>query len=72
MNDLATLVIFLARTGVPYSTFTDPECIDEGSVKNGAVITISIRSTAHLNFDINGRLVGSSEDSVRSHILRKK
>lgn len=70
MNELATLIIFLSKTGVQYTTFTDPECIDEESVKSGAVIAISIRDAAHLNFDINGRLVGSSTDMAKTHIKR--
>lgn len=67
MNDLANLMLFLSSSGVQYSTYTDPDCIDEESVKAGAVLCISIRDAAHMNFDANGNLVGSSTDSAKSH-----
>lgn len=71
MNDLTNLMLFLASSGVHYSTYTNPDCIDEESVKAGAVICISIRDAAHMNFDSKGNLVGSSTDSKDSHKLRK-
>jgi hypothetical protein len=70
MNELTTLIVFLSKTNVEYLTFTDPDCIDDQSVKDGAVIAISIRGSAHLNFDYEGRLVGSSRDCANSHIKR--
>jgi hypothetical protein len=70
MNDLASLFLFLEQTGTQYFTFTDPEFIDEESVKLGAVIAISVRGTAHFNFDKDGRLIGSSTDSIKSHMKR--
>ena len=71
MNDLANLVLFLASSGVEYFTYTDPNCIDEESVKDGAVLAISIRGTAHMNFDAKGNLVGSSTDCTGSHRRKK-
>ena len=71
MNDLANLMLFLASSGVEYFTFTDPDCIDEESVEFGAVIAISIRGAAHMNFDAKGNLVGSSTDSIKSHRRKK-
>lgn len=71
MNDLATLMLFLASSGVEYYTFTDPVCIDEESVKAGAVLAISIRGAAHMNFDAKGNLVGSSTDCAKSHRRKK-
>lgn len=35
MNDLANLMLFLASSKVQYSTYTNPDCIDEESVKLG-------------------------------------
>lgn len=67
MNDLANLMIFLASSKVEYFTYTNPDCIDEESVKLGAVLAISIREAAHMNFDAKGNLVGSSTDSAKSH-----
>lgn len=71
MNDLANLMLFLASSGVEYFTYTDPNCIDEESVKDGAVIAISIRGAAHMNFDAKGSLVGSSTDCTGSHRKKK-
>lgn len=67
MNDLANLMLFLAGSGVQFDMFTDPDCIDEESVELGAVLAISIRGAAHMNFDAKGNLVGSSTDSANSH-----
>lgn len=71
MNDLATLMLFLSSSGVEYSTYTNPDCIDEDSVKAGAVLCISIRDATHMNFDAKGNLVGSSTDSAKSHRSKK-
>lgn len=71
MNDLANLMLFLSSSKVQYSTYTNPDCIDEESVKAGAVLAISIRDAAHMNFDANGNLVGSSTDSAKSHRSKK-
>ena len=71
MNDLANLMLFLASSGIEYFTYTDPNCIDEESVKDGAVLAISIRGTAHMNFDAKGNLVGSSTDCTGSHRRKK-
>jgi hypothetical protein len=71
MNDLANLMIFLASSKVPYSTYTDPDCIDDQSVKDGAVLSISIRDAVNMNFDAEGSLVGSSTDSAKSHRSKK-
>jgi len=71
MNELTMLTMFLASTGVQHTMFTDKQFIDEESVNAGAVISVSIRDSAHLNFDINGKLVGSSTDSAKSYKKRK-
>ena len=71
MNDLANLMLFLASSGVEYSTYTDPDCIDEESVRLGAVLAISIRGAVHMNFDAKGNLVGSSTDCAKSHRRKK-
>ena len=71
MNDLTNLVLFLASSGVEYFTYTDPDCIDEESVKLGAVLSISIRGAAHMNFDAKGNLVSSSTNCARSHRRKK-
>jgi hypothetical protein len=71
MKEITKILNFLNSTGVPYSVWTEPQFIDEDSVKKGAIISISIRDSAHLNFNKDGYLVGSSTDSVKSHILRK-
>ncbi len=71
MNDLVNLVLFLSSSGVQYSTYTDPDCIDEDSVKDGAVLAISIRGAAHMNFDAKGNLIGSSTDCAKSHRRKK-
>lgn len=71
MNDLANLMLFLASSGVEYFIYTDPDCIDEESVESGAVIAISIRGAAHMNFDAKGNLVGSSTDCAKSHRRKK-
>lgn len=71
MNDLANLIIFLFNSGVQYTTYTDPDCIDEESVKAGAVFCISIRDAAHMNFDAKGNLIGSSTDCAKSHRSKK-
>jgi hypothetical protein len=71
MNDLANLMLFLISSGVEYFTFTNPTCIDEESVKLGAVLSISIRGAAHMNFDAKGNLVGSSTDYAKSHKRKK-
>ena len=72
MNDLANFMIFLANSGVEFSMYTDPECIDEDSVKDGAVLCISIRDSAHMNFNKLGDLVGSSTDCIKTHKRKKK
>lgn len=71
MNDLANLMLFLASSEVEYFTYTDPNCIDEESVEAGAVIAISIRGAAHMNFDAKGNLIGSSTDCTGSHRKKK-
>lgn len=71
MNDLANLILFLANSKVEYITYTDPDCIDEESVKLGAVLAISIRGAVHMNFDAKGNLVGSSTDCATSHRRKK-
>jgi hypothetical protein len=71
MNDLANLMLFLASSKVQYRTYTDPDCIDEESVKDGAVLCISIRDAAHMNFDAKGNLVGSSRDCAKSYEAKK-
>jgi hypothetical protein len=71
MNELVNLMLFLSNTGVEYFTYTDPDCIDEESVKAGAVLAISIRGAAHMNFDNKGNLVGSSTDCAKSHRRKK-
>jgi hypothetical protein len=71
MNDLANLIIFLFNSGVQYTTYTDPDCIDEESVKAGAVLCVSIRDAAHMNFDAKGNLIGSSTDCAKSHRSKK-
>ena len=71
MNDLATLMLFLSSSGVEYSTYTNPDSIDEDSVTAGAVLCISIRDAVHMNFDAKGNLVGSSTDSAKSHRSKK-
>ena len=65
-------MVFLAGSKVEYQTFTDPECIDEDSVAAGAVLAISIRGAAHMNFDAKGNLVGSSTDCAKSHKKKKQ
>lgn len=67
MNDLANLMLFLASSNVEYFKYTNPDCIDEESVTAGAVLAISIRGAAHMNFDAKGNLVGSSTDCAKSH-----
>jgi hypothetical protein len=71
MNDLANLMLFLASSKVQYTMHTKPHCIDEESVKNGAVLCISIRDAVHMNFDAKGNLVGSSTDCAKSHRSKK-
>lgn len=71
MNDLTNLMIFLAGSGVEYQTWAEPQFIDEESVEAGAVIVISIRGVAHMNFDAKGNLVGSSTDCAKSHRRKK-
>ena len=71
MKEITKLLKFLDSTGVPYSTWTEPQYIDEESVKKGAVISVSIRDSAHLNFNKEGTLIGSSTDCAKSHIIRK-
>jgi hypothetical protein len=71
MNDLANLMLFLASSEVQYTMYTKPDFIDEDSVKAGAVLAISIRDTAHMNFDAKGNLVGSSTDCAKSYKHKK-
>lgn len=71
MNDLANLMLFLVSSGVEYQTWAEPQFIDEESVEAGAVIAISIRGVAHMNFDAKGNLVGSSTDCAKSHRRKK-
>ena len=71
MNDLASLMLFLSISEVEYQTWAEPKFIDEESVKAGAVLAISIRGAAHMNFDAKGNLVGSSTDCAKSHRRRK-
>ncbi len=71
MNDLVNLMLFLSNTGVEYQTWAEPQFIDEESIKLGAVLSISIRGTAHMNFDAKGTLVGSSTDCAKSHRRKK-
>lgn len=70
MNEIVTLIKFLVDGSVPYSVYTDEECIDPKSVKMGAVISISIRDRVHLNFDTKGQLIGSSTDDRNSYKAR--
>lgn len=71
MNDLANLMLFLVSSGVEYQTWAEPQFIDEDSVKAGAVLAISIRDAAHMNFDAKGNLVGSSTDCAKSYRSKK-
>ncbi len=72
MNDLVNLMVFLAHSGVEFSLYTDPVCIDEDSIKDGAVMCVSVRNAAHMNFDRDGNLIGSSTDVVKTHKKKKK
>ena len=72
MNDLSNLMVFLASSGVEYKIWNEGQFIDEEAVKDGAVFSISIRKEVHMNFDANGRLVGSSTDSAKSYKKNKK
>jgi len=71
MNDLANLMLFLASSGVQYTTHTNPDCIDEEAVNAGAVLAISIRDVADMNFDAKGNLVGSSTYRAKSYRGKK-
>jgi hypothetical protein len=71
MNDLANLMLFLASSGVQYTTHIDPDCIDEEAVNAGAVLAISIRDVADMNFDAKGNLVGSSTGRAKSYRSKK-
>lgn len=72
MSELEELLNFLHKTNTKYSTWDKPQYIDEASVKKGAVISISIRDVAHLNFDKDGVLVGTSTNYAKSYKARKK
>jgi hypothetical protein len=72
VSELVQLLKFLAKTGVPYNMWEGKDFIDEDSQKDGAVLSISIRDSVHLDFDKKGNLVGSSTDSIKSHVRRKK
>ena len=72
MNEMQELLGFLQKTNTKYSTWADLECIDEASVKAGAVICISIRDVAHFNFDKDGVLLGTSTDCKGSNKVRKR
>jgi hypothetical protein len=72
MTEKEELLSFLEKTKTPYTIFNEPQFIDDLSVKKGAVISISVRDAANFNFDVNGNLIGTSTDSAKSHILRRK
>lgn len=69
MNDYEKLTNLLQKLDIPYKIFDEEKYIDDKSVKAGAVISVSIRDSAHINFDINGYCVSSSTDSINSTIL---
>jgi len=71
MTEKEELLTFLDKTKTPYSIFSEPQFIDDLSVKKGAVISVSVRDVAHFNFDMIGNLVGTSTDSAKSHIPRR-
>jgi hypothetical protein len=71
MNDLANLMLFLGSTKVGYSIYTEPDCIDEQAIKDGAIFVICIRHAVNLSFDVNGNLVGSSTDCAKSYRRKK-
>jgi hypothetical protein len=71
-TELQKLLSFLKKTGVFFSTWQESEFIDDGALKAGAVVSVSIRDSVHLSFDKKGKLVGSSTDSVNSFKKRKK
>jgi hypothetical protein len=72
MNDLASLLIFLSSTNTVYSTFTESKFLDDEAVKLGAILCISVRDAVNFNFDKNGRLIGTSTDSIKSFRKRER
>jgi len=72
MTEKEELLSFLDKTKTPYTVFNEPEFIDDLSVKKGAIVSISVRNAANFNFDVDGTLIGTSTDSAKSHILRRK
>jgi len=71
MTEKDELLTFLEKTKTPYSIFSEPQFIDDLSVKNGAVISVSVRDVANFNFNIKGVLVGTSTDRAKSYISRR-
>jgi hypothetical protein len=71
INDLANLMLFLGSTKVEYSIYTESDCIDEQSIKEGAILAICIRDAVNMNFDADGNLVGSSTDNAKSYRSKK-
>lgn len=70
LSEFAEIIKYLEKTGTPYQLWAE-DFIESDSVELGAVKTVSIRETAHLNFDAEGRLVSSSTNSANSVIPRQ-
>jgi hypothetical protein len=70
MTEKEELLAFLDKTKTQYTIFSEPQFIDDLSVKKGAVISVSVRNAANFNFDSEGNLIGTSTDTIKSHILR--
>jgi hypothetical protein len=71
-TDYGKLVRLLNEFGVEYKEYTDPDFIDDPSVKAGTVLCVCIRDSVNINFDANYNFVSSSTDQRNSTIFRKQ
>lgn len=69
--DLMKLLAFLAQTSTEYEVYAHKKFIDDSAIEDGAVISIGVRDNLNFEFDKNGRLVGTSTNSINSYVRRK-
>ena len=70
LSDYGKLIKLLDEFEIPYTEYTDPDFIDDESVKAGAILTVCIRDSVNVNFDMNYDCISSSTDSIGSVVFR--
>jgi hypothetical protein len=71
-SDYGKLVRLLNEFRIPYTEYTEPDFINDASVKAGAILCVCIRDSVNIHFDMNYDCISSSTDQINSTIFRKQ